>query len=105
MWDSESLPFILMRISRKEGRKEGNVLFNDALNTFYSRLYGVRYMIKDHSDSEWKEGRNSFILRRTQHILFTVILRQTYDMHHHTDRIAHTAAFVAPVVDTGWNEK
>ena len=24
------------------GRNEGNVLFNDALNTFYLRLYGVR---------------------------------------------------------------
>ena len=24
------------------GRKEGNVLFNDALNTLYLRLYGVR---------------------------------------------------------------
>ena len=33
-------------------RKEGNVLFNDALNTFYLRLYGVKYMVKDHSDSE-----------------------------------------------------
>ena len=32
--------------------KEGNVLFNDALNTFYLRLYGVGHMIKDHSDSE-----------------------------------------------------
>ena len=30
----------------------GNVLFNDALNTFYLRLYGVRHMVKDHSDSE-----------------------------------------------------
>ena len=29
--------------------KEGNVLFN---NTFYLRLYGVRHMVKDHSDSE-----------------------------------------------------
>ena len=45
----------------KEGRKEmfyltrereRNVLFNDALNTFYLRLYGVRHMVKDHSDSE-----------------------------------------------------
>ena len=36
----------------KLGRKEGNVLFNDALNTFYLRLYGVRHMVKDHSDSE-----------------------------------------------------
>ena len=34
------------------GKKEGNVLFNDALNTFYLRLYGVRHMVKDHSDSE-----------------------------------------------------
>ena len=34
------------------GRKEGNVLFNDALNTFYLRLYGVGHVVKDHSDSE-----------------------------------------------------
>ena len=34
------------------GRKEGNVLFNDTLNTFYLRLYGVRHMVKNHSDSE-----------------------------------------------------
>ena len=31
-------------------RKEGIVSFNDALNTFYLRLYGVRHMVKDHSD-------------------------------------------------------
>ena len=28
------------------------LLFNDTLNTFYLRLYGVRHMVKDHSDSE-----------------------------------------------------
>ena len=33
-------------------RKEGNILFNNALNTFYLRLYGVRHIVKDHSDSE-----------------------------------------------------
>ena len=33
-------------------RKEGNVLFNDALNSFYLRLYGVGLMVKDHSDGE-----------------------------------------------------
>ena len=37
---------------KEKGRKEGNVLFNDALNTFYLRLYGVTHMVKDHSDSE-----------------------------------------------------
>ena len=31
---------------------EGNVLFNDTLNTFYLRLYGLRHMVNDHSDSE-----------------------------------------------------
>ena len=36
----------------RERERERNVLFNDALNTFYLRLYGVRYMVKDHSDSE-----------------------------------------------------
>ena len=33
---------------------EGSVLFNDALNTFYLRLYGVRHMVKKHSNSERK---------------------------------------------------
>ena len=32
--------------------KEGNVLVNDALNTFYLRLYGVGHMVKNHPDSE-----------------------------------------------------
>ena len=30
----------------------GNVLFNDALNTFYLWLYGVRHMVNDHSDRD-----------------------------------------------------
>ena len=49
---------------QEEGRKEGNVLFNHALNTFYLRLYGER--------------EKCFISRCTQHILSTVIWRQTY---------------------------
>ena len=32
--------------------KERNALFNDALNTFCLRLYGIRHMVKDHSDSD-----------------------------------------------------
>ena len=39
-------------VSVKAGMKERNVLFNDALNTFYLQLYGVRHMVKNHSDSE-----------------------------------------------------
>ena len=38
---------------RKDDRKEGRKSFIfDALNTFYLLLYGVRHMVKDHSDSE-----------------------------------------------------
>ena len=29
-------------------KEEGNVLLNDALNTFYLRLYGVGHMVEDH---------------------------------------------------------
>ena len=58
---------------------EGNVLFNDALNTFYLRLYGVTHMVEDDSGSEReRESEKCFIYRHTQHILFTVIWRQTY---------------------------
>ena len=39
-------------------KRERNVLFNDALNTFYLRLYGVIPMVKDHTDSERERERN-----------------------------------------------
>ena len=47
-----------MILSPTVTKKEGNVLFNDALNTFYLQLYGVGHMVKDHSDSEKKRERN-----------------------------------------------
>ena len=62
----------------KNGRKEGNVLFNDALNTFYLRLYGVRHMVKDHSDSE--KG-NPLPPHR---LLFTINSKGSFYMHHPT---------------------
>ena len=43
---------IVVRAAAVQLARERNVLFNDALNTFYLRLYGVRHMVKDHSDSE-----------------------------------------------------
>ena len=45
--------------------KEGNYLFNDALNTFYLRLYGVGHMVKNHSDSDYM----SFSFRLTVRVL------------------------------------
>ena len=79
-------------------RKEGNVLFNDALNTFYLRLYGVTHMVKYHSDSEREETRCRYM-----GYSFQLAARVLY-MHHLTDRITHTTAFVTPVVEH-WLER
>ena len=68
-------------------RKEGNVLFNDTLNTFYLRLYGVR-----HSDSE--KG-NPLLPHR---LLFPISSKGSF-ICTIPDRIAHTMAFVTPVVE------
>ena len=43
---------VFQNVHLNVGRKEGNVLFNDALNTFYLWLYGVRHMVKYHTHSE-----------------------------------------------------
>ena len=51
--------------------RERNVLFNDALNTFYLLLYGVRHMANDHSDSE--KGRE-----RERNVLFNDALNTFY---------------------------
>ena len=70
-------------------RKVGNVLFNDALNTFYVRLYGVGHMVKDHSDSK----RVGLLL---PHGLLFLISSKGYFICTIGDRIA---AFVTPVVE------
>ena len=62
-------------------RKEGNVLFNDALNTFYLRLYGIRH------------GKHGILLPISRKGSFIC-----------TDRITHTTAFVTPVVEH-WLER
>ena len=69
---------------RKEGEKEvgkeGNVLFNDALNTFYLWLYGVGHMVKDHSDHEETHCRHMGYLkgRKGGNVLFNNALNTFY---------------------------
>ena len=73
-------------------RKEGNVLFNEALITFYLRLYGVRHIVKDHSDSERGNPLPPYGL------LFPISSKSVVVfLHHSTDRIAHITAFVTHV--------
>ena len=43
---------VILCLLAKEGRKEGNVLFNYALNTFYLKLYDIKHIVKDYSNSE-----------------------------------------------------
>ena len=79
--------------SEKEiNETERNVLFNDALNTFYLRLYGVRHMVKDHSDSE--KGNPL-----PPHRLLLSINSKVPFIYTIPDRITHTTAFVTPVVE------
>ena len=63
---------------------KGNVLFNNALNTFYLQLYGIRHIVKDHSDSE-KETR----------------------CHHmgYSFRLAARIPLLYQTWSTGWNKK
>ena len=70
--------------------KEGNGLFNDALNTFT--------VIKDHSDSERGNPLSPHWL------FFPISSNLKNNMHHTTDRITHTTAFVTPVVEY-WLER
>ena len=68
---------------------QGNILFNDAHNTFYLRLYGVRHMVKDHSDSE----RGNLLL--PHRLLFPISSKGSLCIITQ-DRITHTTAFVTP---------
>ena len=77
--------------------RERNVLFNDTLNTFYLQLYGVRRMVKDHSDSEKGNplSPHRLLLSINSNGSFTCTI---------PDRITHTTAFVTPVVEH-WLER
>ena len=55
--------------SDSERERERNILFNDALNTFYLRLYGVRHMVKDHSDSE-REREIFYLTTHSTHFIY-----------------------------------
>ena len=74
-------------------RKEESVLFNNALNTFDLWLYGIKHMVKDHSNSK----RGNLLL---PHGLLFPISSKFFFMPYPTDRIAHTMAFVTPLAET-----
>ena len=83
----------MLEYSDSERERKGYVLFNDALNRFYLRLYGVGHMLKYHSGSE----RGNPL--PPHGLLFPINSKRFFYMHHPTDRTAHTTAFATPVVE------
>ena len=67
-----------------EQKKEGNVLFNDTLNTFYLWLCGVRHVVKDLSDSE--RGN----LLPPHGLLFPISSKGLYASSHRQDNTYHS---------------
>ena len=78
---------------RREGRKEGNVLFNHALNTFCLQLYGIIHIVKDNSDSEKRNPLPPISSKGS----FICIIPQTG--YHIQQPLLHQSW------STGWNEK
>ena len=70
--------------------QEANVLFNNAFDTFYLELYCVGHMVNDHSDSE---RGNTLLLLHGLLIFFLPISSII------TPRLAHSSAFLTPVVE------
>ena len=69
--------------------KEISVLFNDPLNTFYLRLYGVRHMVKDHSDSKRTCCRHmGYSFRLTARVLL-------YAPSHRQDSTYHSLCYTS----------
>ena len=59
------------------GRKEGNVLFNDALNTFYLQLY------------QWKEGRKCLFNDALNTFYLVISMEGRKEMFHLTMHSTH----------------
>ena len=83
-----------MLISFPTCRKEGNALFNDALNACFIYGYMASDMVNDNSDSK---RRN---LLPPIYGLFSLISSKDAPSHRHD-----TKAFVIQLWNTGWNVK
>ena len=81
-----------------EGRKEMFYLMTHSTHLNFLQLYGVGHMVKDHSDSV----RGNPL---PQHGLFFPINSKGSFICTIPDRIAHTTAFVTPVVLKGMSHR
>ena len=72
------------------GNKEENILFNNTLNTFYLRLYGISHMVNNHSNSERKPavGHMGFSFRLAARVLL-------YASSHRQDNTYHSFCYTS----------
>ena len=87
-----SVPNVICRYWHFTESQEGNVLFNDVLNTFYLCLYGIILMVKDHQIARGN-------LLPLHGLLFLISKKGSFHIHHPIDRITHTMAFLIPVME------
>ena len=84
---------VLKQVDLRPNKDEGNVLFNGTLNTFYLWLYCIGHMVQNHSNT--KRG----MLLLALHGLLILISSKGSFIYTIPDRIAHTTAFVTPVME------
>ena len=93
---SDDVNVVMTVIVMKEGR---SVLFNDALNTFYLRSYGVKHMVKDHSDS----GRGNLL--PPHGLLFPISSKGSFICTIPQTGLDIPWPLLHQSWSTGWNEK
>ena len=74
--------------------KEGNVLFNDTINTFYLRLYGIRHIVKNQSEIGREET-----CHHIGYYFWLAAMVLLYASFHRQDNTYHGLCY------TSWNEK
>ena len=96
---------------KRNGRKEGNVLFNDALNTFYLRLYGVGHMVKNQSDRERGRKEMFYLTMHSTHFIYGYMVKNHSDRergnplspHRLLFQISSKGSFICIIPQTGYH--
>ena len=77
--------FILLKFHKGYAKykwcKEGSFLFNNILNTYYLLIYGIRYMVKDHSAKEETHCHHYYFWLAARVLLYAPSHRQDSTYH------------------------
>ena len=82
---------ILFCLKKKHDKKEGNVVVNATLNTFYLPLYGVGHMVDDYSERERERERDPANTHTHTRLAARVLL---YEQSHIQDSTYHSLCYI-----------